>query len=219
MLLLYRETDLLSAATLRALWSAVPISWQWQWRVLKAIGLLAHLGSVFKHTWATVPAHFAELAGPPVMPHASSSRAAGSGQQEGSWSVRRCASEWCWGAARWKRAWESDPRSQKLAPRSESSALERTLVNFCHADWQVFGSSLPGNRWICPEQNWKSWHFTCPAVSRWAKKSFRVNRRQRQLVISGPPSWCDSYQEVWEAPVLGLEGKILMKENLLGASY
>lgn len=82
----------------------------------------------------------------------------------------------------------SDPRSQKFAPRSESSALERTLVNFCHADWQVFGSSLPGNRWICPEQNWKSWHFTCPAVSRWAKKSFRANRRQRQLVISGPPS-------------------------------
>lgn len=115
----------------------------------------------------------------------------------------------------------SDPRSQDITSSLESSALERTLVNFCHADWQVFGNSLPGNRQICPEQNWKSWHFTCPAVSRWAKKSFRVNRRQWQLVILGPPSWRDSYQTgmYWEAPLLGLEGKTLMKENLLGANY
>lgn len=59
----------------------------------------------------------------------------------------------------------SDPRNQKLAPSSESSALERTLVNFCHSDWQVFGSSFPGNRRICPKQNWKSWHLIarkCP---------------------------------------------------------
>lgn len=40
----------------------------------------------------------------------------------------------------------SDPMSQKPAVRSVSSALVRTGVNFCHDDWQGFGSSLPGNR-------------------------------------------------------------------------
>lgn len=74
----------------------------------------------------------------------------------------------------------------------ESSALEkRTLVNFCYADWQGFWKQLPGNRGICPEQNWESCHSACPEVSRWAKKSSRVNRRQRQLVISGSSCWHD----------------------------
>lgn len=82
------------------------------------------------------------------------------------------------------------------------------------------GSSLSGNRWIFPKQNWESWHFTCPAVSRWAKKSFRLNRRRWQLVIIGPQCWRDSQQKVryWEALVLGLEGKILT-EDLLRDNY
>lgn len=88
---------------------------------------------------------------------------------------------------------KSDAMSQNLAVRSVSSALVRTSVNFCHADWQGFGSSLPGSRWFCPEQNWKADTSLFLVVSRWAKNSFRVNRRQWQLVISGPPSWCDSY--------------------------
>lgn len=48
------------------------------------IWLLTHLGSVSKHTWATVASHFAGLAGAPVMAHAGSARAVGSKHQEGS---------------------------------------------------------------------------------------------------------------------------------------
>lgn len=92
----------------------------------------------------------------------------------------------------------------------ESSALEwRTLVNFCHADLQGFWKQLPGNSGICPEQNWESWHSACPAVSRWAKKSSRVNRRQRQLVISGSSCWhwLILKGNVLQGPGTWLEGK------------
>lgn len=55
-----------------------------------------------------------------------------------------------------KRAWRSDPMSLKLAVRSVSSALVRTLVNFCHADWHVLEAASLVIGDSCPEQNWKA---------------------------------------------------------------
>lgn len=50
----------------------------------------------------------------------------------------------------------SDPMSLKLAVRSVSSALVRTLVNFCHADWHVLEAASLVIGDSCPEQNWKA---------------------------------------------------------------
>lgn len=118
----------------------------------------------------------------------------------------------------------SDPMSQKLDVRSVSDIIWVPLWGLWWTPATLTGRVLEAASLVIGDSalsKTKKLILHLPVVSRWAKNSFRVNRRQWQLVISGPPSWCDSYQMgmYWKAPVLGIEGKILMRENLLGASY
>lgn len=193
--------DLLSEVNLGASWSAVPIFWQWHGSSLKATGLLAHLGSVSKHTWAIVASHFAGLAGPPVMPHAGSARAVGSKHPEGSWSGWCCTSEWeksLGGVIPWAKTLMSGHYVVPLWGLWRTSATLTGRV--LEASSLVKGDSALSKT--------EKLNFIFPVVSRWAKISVRVNRREWQLVISGPPSWCGSYQMgmYWRAPVLRIEG-------------
>lgn len=141
--------------------------------VLKAPGLIVHLGSACKHTQVKEPVNSAELADPSLTPHALSARVVGRGHQEAFCSVWYCTSKCYWGAARWKKAWKVWSWEPKPHSQVRVQCPWEDLVNLCHADWQVFGKSLSGYRQICPRQNWRSWRFTCPAVSRWEKKVFQ----------------------------------------------